>query len=595
MTSRNDIELPINVDKPAMEWSSDIMAEMIRRLDLKYLAMNPGASYRGLHDSLVNYLGNRDPQMLLCLNEGHAVAIAHGYAKITDAPMGCLLHSNVGLMAGLMQIFNAWCARVPMVVIGAGGPIDADQRRPWVDWIHTTADQGALLRNFTKWDNTPMSAQAAVEALLRAQQIARTAPKGPTYVCLDAGLQEEALDTATFEMPDIARFQPGPPPYPAPSALKEMAARLIAAKRPLLFIGKVSRRSEDWNRRVKLAEALGARVVTDLRAGASFPTDHPLHGPAPRPNLPSESQALMRQADVILALDCVDLAGALRLTAAGGAARAFIIHCSTDSYVHNGWSMDHQALPTVDLKVLAEPDAVIEALLPFLDGATAEGKWEGVEPASHAMPAPPQLGDQPISYKELTYCLAQARAGRHFTIVRVGLGWASEYYPFHEPLDFLGWDGGGGLGAGPGMAIGVGLALRDSVRDGGRIAMTLIGDSDFLQGATALWTAAHYHIPVLLIVTNNRSNFNDEVHQEAVARERKRPVENKWIGMRIDDPSLDLVKLANAQGMEARGPVSLARDLPQALESAISAVAAGRPYLLDVMVTPTGAPLLKRS
>ncbi len=591
MTSRKDIELPSNVGKPAMEWSSDIMAEMIRRLDLKYLAMNPGASYRGLHDSLVNYLGNRDPQMLLCLNEGHAVAIAHGYAKITDEPMGCLLHSNVGLMAGLMQIFNAWCARVPMVVIGAGGPIDADQRRPWVDWIHTTADQGALLRNFTKWDNTPASAPAAVEALLRAQQIARTAPKGPTYVCLDAGLQEEALETAAFEMPDIARFQPGPPPYPSPLALKEMADLLSAAKRPLLFIGKVSRRQDDWDRRVKLAETLGARVLTDLRAGASFPTDHPLHGPAPRPNLPPESQALMRQADVILALDCVDLAGALRLTAAAGRASATIIHCSVDSYVHNGWSMDHQALPPVDLKVLAEPDAVIEALLPTLEGATALGKWEGAAPASHAAPPPPELGDQAISYKELTYCLAQARAGRQFTIVRVGLGWASEYYPFHEPLDFLGWDGGGGLGAGPGMAIGAGLALRDT----GRVPMTLIGDSDFLQGATALWTAAHYNIPVLIIVTNNRSNFNDEVHQEAVARARKRPVENKWIGMRIDDPSLDLVKLANAQGVEASGPVTRARDLPQALETAIRAVADGRPFLLDIVVTPTGSPLLKRS
>ncbi len=592
MTSSKDIELPINVDKPAIEWSSDIMAEMIRRLDLKYLAMNPGASYRGLHDSLVNYLGNRDPQMLLCLNEGHAVAIAHGYAKITDEPMGCLLHSNVGLMAGLMQIFNAWCARVPMVVIGAGGPIDADQRRPWVDWIHTTADQGALLRNFTKWDNTPGSAAAAVEALLRAQQIARTAPKGPTYVCLDAGLQEEAIEPAAIDMPDIARFQPGPPPYPSPLAVKQMAERLSSAKRPLLFIGKVSRRKDDWDRRVKLAEMLGARVVTDLRAGASFPTDHPLHGPAPRPNLPPESQALMRQADVILALDCVDLAGALHLTAAGGgAASAYIIHCSTDSYVHNGWSMDHQALPTVDLKVLAEPDIVIQALLPSLKEASAQGKWDGIAPASQVAPPPPELGDNAISYKELTYCLAQARAGRRFTIVRVGLGWASEYYPFHEPLDFLGWDGGGGLGAGPGMAVGAGLALRDS----GRIPMTLIGDSDFLQGATALWTASHYNIPALIIVTNNHSNFNDEVHQEAVARTRKRPVENKWIGMRIDNPSLDMVKLANAQGVDALGPVTRARDLPQALETAIRAVEEGRPYLLDIIVTPTGGPLLKRS
>jgi len=594
MARLEDIELPVNVGNPAIAWSSDVMAEMVRRLGVKYIAMNPGASYRGLHDSLVNYLGNRDPQMLLTLSEGHAVAIAHGYAKVTEEPMGCLLHSNVGLMNGLMQIFNAWCARVPMTIIGAVGPIDAAERRPWVDWIHTTADQGAMLRNYVKWDNTPASIGASIEALLRAQQIARTAPKGPVYVCLDAGLQEKPNEQTLDDLPDMARYQPGPTPAPSPVAIDEMVKRLTEAKRPLLFIGKVSRDKADWDRRVKLAEMLGARVVTDLRAGAAFPTDHPLHGPDPRPNLPKVSQDLMRQADVILAFDCVDLAGALQLIAGSGApAKAYMIHCSIDSYVHNGWSMDHQGLPAVDLRVLAEPDATIAALLPALaaKGASGKGKWEGVAPASHAVPAAPELGDRVITYKELTYCLNEARKNRKFTIVRFSLGWASEYYPFHEPLDFLGWDGGGGLGAGPGMGIGAGLALRGS----DRVAMTLLGDSDFLQGATALWTAAHYRIPVLIIVCNNKSNFNDEIHQEAVAKERNRPVENKWIGMRIDDPPCDIKKLSEGQGVEASDPVARAGDLPAALEKAIRAVEEGRPYVLDLTVVPTGGPLLKRA
>ena len=594
MARLEDIELPVNVGNPAIEWSSDVMAEMLRRLGVKYFAMNPGASYRGLHDSLVNYLGNRDPQMLLTLSEGHAVAIAHGYAKVTEEPMGCLLHSNVGLMNGLMQIFNAWCARVPMTIVGAVGPIDAAERRPWVDWIHTSADQGAMLRNYVKWDNTPASVPATVEALLRAQQIARTAPKGPVYVCLDAGLQEKPSEQTLEDLPDMARYQPGPTPAPAPVAVEEMAQRLMAAKRPLLFIGQCSRKTEDWDRRVKLAETLGARVVTDLRVGASFPTDHPLHGPAPRPNLPKESQDLMRQADVILAMNCIDLAGALQLIAGGGGpAKAYMIHCSVDSYVHNGWSMDHQGLPAVDLRVLAEPDATVEALLPALiaKGANGKGKWEGVAPADHAIPAAPDLGDKPITYKELTYCLSQARKNRKFTIVRFSLGWASEYYPFHEPLDFLGWDGGGGLGAGPGMGIGAGLALRGS----DRVAMTLLGDSDFLQGATALWTAAHYRIPVLIIVCNNKSNFNDEIHQEAVAVERKRPVENKWIGMRIDDPAVDIRKISEAQGVEASDPITRASQLQAALETAIRAVEGGRPYVLDLTMIPTGGPLLKRA
>ena len=216
MTGDSKVEKPVRVYNAPMAWTSDVMAEMVRRLDLKYLAMVPGASYRGFHDSLVNYLGNRNPQMLLCLNEDDAVAIAHGFARVTGEPMGCVLHSNVGLMHGLMEIFNAWCARVPMIVIGATGPMAADQRRPWVDWVHTAKDQGALLRNFTKWDDQPTSVSAAVESFLRANQIARTAPKGPVYVCLEADLQERPFDASTMKLPDMARYLPGPSPTHPP-------------------------------------------------------------------------------------------------------------------------------------------------------------------------------------------------------------------------------------------------------------------------------------------------------------------------------------------------------------------------------------------
>jgi thiamine pyrophosphate-dependent acetolactate synthase large subunit-like protein len=360
-----------------------------------------------------------------------------------------------------------------------------------------------------------------------------------------------------------------------------------------MFIGRVSRRQDDWERRVQLAEALGAKVVTDLRAGASFPTDHPLHGPVPRPNLPPASQELFRQADVILALDAVDLAGALQLAKSGGPCAAKIIHCSVDSYVHNGWSMDHQALPPVDIRVLADPDAAVAALLPAVvaAGAKPAATWDGKARTLKTQPVPPQLDAGPISYAQLTHCLAKVRARRETTIVRVGLGWASEHYPFRDPLDFLGWDGGGGLEAGPSMAVGAALALAGTKR----IALTLVGDSDFLQGATALWTASHYRLPALIIVTNNHSNYNDEIHQEQVARERHRPVENKWIGMRMDDPQLDLVQLANAQGVEAAGPIDNAADLMAAIDRAFEVVGAGRPYLLDVIVTPSGGPLLKRA
>jgi thiamine pyrophosphate-dependent acetolactate synthase large subunit-like protein len=185
-------------------WGSDVVAEVLRTLDIPYIALNPGASYRWLHDSLVNYLGNRAPQMLLCLHDETAVSLAQGYAKASDRMMAAALHANVGLMHGSMPIFDAWCDRMPVLILGATGPWDAARRRPWIDWIHTCSDQGQLIRNFTKWDNQPGSVRAAVEAILRAAQIAQTAPRGPVYVNLDSAVQEEKLEQLP-QLPDVAR------------------------------------------------------------------------------------------------------------------------------------------------------------------------------------------------------------------------------------------------------------------------------------------------------------------------------------------------------------------------------------------------------
>ena len=174
-------------------WGSDVVARMLRAVDIPYVALNPGSSFRGLHDSLVNHLGNERPQMLLCLHEEHAVAIAHGYAKVTERPMAVILHANVGLMHGAMAIYNAWCDRVPMVILGATGPVDAAARRPWIDWLHTAKDQGALIRPYVKWDDQPASVAAAIESLVRAANLARSVPRAPTYVCLDVAMQEQRL------------------------------------------------------------------------------------------------------------------------------------------------------------------------------------------------------------------------------------------------------------------------------------------------------------------------------------------------------------------------------------------------------------------
>jgi thiamine pyrophosphate-dependent acetolactate synthase large subunit-like protein len=164
----------------------------------------------------------------------------------------------------------------------------------------------------------------------------------------------------------------------------------------------------------------------------------------------------------------------------------------------------------------------------------------------------------------------------------VSLSWQGGWWPFRHPLDYLGSDGGGGVGGGPGISVGAALALKGS----GRLPIAVCGDGDFLMGVTAIWTAVHYRIPLLFVVANNRSFYNDEVHQERVALMRNRPVENKWIGQRMNDPEIDLAQMARAQGARGFGPITRAADLPQVFAEAIAAVESGEVAVVDVRVEP---------
>ena len=580
----DNLERPVNVvssTEPA--WASDVAAAMLHATGIKYVSLNPGASYRGFHDSLVNFLGNRAPQLLLCLHEDHAVSIAHGYAKATDEPMACVLHSNVGLLHGLMGIFNAWCDRVPMLVLGATGPVEIEKRRPWIDWIHTAKDQGALLRNFVKWDDEPRSPEGIVEAFLRSAQITRRAPSAPVYICLDAGLQEQRL-TKPVTLPDASRFAPAEDPCAPQDVVDRIAGLLATARAPLILIGRLSKRQEDWDRRVRLAELLGAPVLTSVRERSAFPTEHPLHAAPPSYWVSPEMKEAIRSADVILSLNWVDLNGLLQqITRSTAEITSRIVHVSLDSLLHNGWSMDHFGLPPVDQPVLAGPDAFVGQLLPALEKRlNGKSKWDRASRNPVSAPAYSDGAASQIESRDIEVALTKARGTRKFTLAHVNIGWSGSAYHFREPLDFLGHDGGGGLGAGPGITVGAALALKGS----GRPVVSVLGDGDFLQAATALWTASHYSLPALFIVSNNRSNFNDEIHQETVAKVRGRPVENRWIGQRIDDPAVDIAALARSQGVDAEGPVKTVPELERAIERGLKAVAAGKPYLIDAHVTP---------
>jgi thiamine pyrophosphate-dependent acetolactate synthase large subunit-like protein len=580
-TAAGSVERPASLPGGNALFGSDVVADVLRALEIPFVALNPGASYRGLHDSLVNHLGNATPQMLLCLHEEHAVAIAQGWAKVTGRPMAVVVHSNVGLFHATMAIFNAWCDRMPVLVLGATGPVDSVKRRPWIDWIHTAQDQGALVRNYVKWDAQPASPEAAREALLRAAWMAGTAPMGPVYVNLDAAMQEAPLEQPLAPL-ETARFVPGMTSAAPGELVAEAVALLRGAARPLIMAGRVTRDPAAWSRRVALAEALGARVVTDLKLGAAFPTDHRLHVAAPATFALPETARAIAEADVILSLDWVDLAGTLRAACGGAMPAAKVIQVSLDHTLHNGWSMDHQGLPPVDLFLAAAPEVAVAGMLERLGHGEVSPVVETVVETTDA--PPPGAINVPL----LAASLRRAVAGQRVSLLHLPISWDGAAWPFRHPLDFIGGDGGGGIGGGPGISVGAALALTGS----GRLPVSICGDGDFLMGATSLWTAVHYGIPLLLIVANNRSFFNDELHQERVARMRGRPVENRWIGQRIADPDIDHAGLARAQGAAGFGPVTEAAELEAVFGTAVATVQAGGVAVVDVRVTPGYTPAM---
>jgi acetolactate synthase-1/2/3 large subunit len=309
-----------------------------------------------------------------------------------------------------------------------------------------------------------------------------------------------------------------------------------------------------------------------------------LHAGNPGVYLAPEAKDALRTADVVLSLDWIDLAGTLK-TALGAATPPQVIQASLDHVLHNGWSMDHQGFPPVDIHLVADPDAVVAALLAAI-GPPDRPLSTSAAIADPASTAP--VADGPISVDAMACALRAATAGRDVSLLHLPLSWNGAAWPFRHPLDFLGSDGGGGVGAGPGLAVGAALALRET----GRLPIAVMGDGDFLMGATALWTAVHYRIPLLIVIANNGSFFNDEVHQERVARMRSRQVANKWIGQRIADPEIDLAGIASAQGADAFGPVTRADMLEAVFTDAVAATSQGRTAVVDVRVAPGYTPAM---
>jgi acetolactate synthase I/II/III large subunit len=574
------------------EYGSDLVVETLRMLDVPYVALNPGASFRGLHDSFVNFPGG-GPEMVQCCHEEIAVAVAMGYAHATGKPMAAALHNVVGLQHGSMAIYNAWCERMPMLVLGGTGPMASEQRRNWIDWVHTALVQGNQVRDYVKWDDQPASLPDIVTGLLRAYRIAMTEPKGPVYLCYDLALQEAPIPEP-MALPDADRFRPPLPVAPDPDALAEAAGLLAGATWPVIVTDATGRYRETIPALTELAELLAAPVVS--AGGYSLPGNHPL-------NVSARRGEVLRQADVVLALDVADLAGALGtgVLAQYDASQhvspeAKVIHISVWDLLQHSWAADYERLQPVDLPITAATRLAVPQLLELCRRAMADNAGSAERVAQRrkdveAIHAAIQEGRRtaternwastPISADRLFGELQQAVKDVPWTFVNGGPGGRGGW-DITEPEQTVspGGASGGGLGSAAGAAIGAALALRET----DRLFVSVQGDGDFLYAPSSLWTAANLRLPMLTIVNNNRSYGNDEGHQEHVALTRGRPVENKGVGIYIEDPAPDNSSIANGFGVEGLGLVTDPDKLGDVLRRAVDIVSKEkRPVLVDVL------------
>jgi acetolactate synthase I/II/III large subunit len=574
----------------AKRWQSDIIVDLIKQFGFPYIALNPGASYRGLHDSLVNYGGN-DPPMLLCQHEKIAVQIAHGYAKVTGKPMIAIVHDVVGLLHATMGIYYAYIDRAPVFVIGATGPMDESKRRPFIDWIHTANVQGEQIRNYVKWDYQPGSIEGVPDSFARAYATMMTEPQGPVYMCYDAWLQEQPL-TKPIPLPK-PRDAKVPVSMAAESqALGQVADRLLAAKFPVLMAEYVGRSPDGFTNLVELAETVGAAVY-DVNARLNFPNRHPLNM--------SMDKSVFRQADLILTLDVRDweksthtIERTKREAVALYPDQCEMIEIGFGDIGISKWSMDYTRMPNCALRVLGDTATAIPELTRLCQARINENPKlaNSIERRARAITelhdamfirwaqqAKTDWDAQPITVPRLAAEIWDAIKDEDWVLTACTLqDWVRRLWTFDKPYRHA----GGPLGTGTQIGISLGVALAH--RGTGRLVVDVQPDGDLMFDAGALWTAAKNEIPFLIVMFNNRAYYNDWEHQIHVAEHRGTPAERAHIGQDISGPNPDFARLATSCGWYAEGPIDNPNDIAPALARAIAKVKAGQPALVDTVV-----------
>jgi len=591
-------EMPHLVGKP----NSDFMVDVIKSLNIDYVYSNPASSFRGLHESLINYGKNTKPEFITCMHEESSVAMAHGYFKATGKPQLMLCHGTVGLMHATMAVYNAWADRVPLIMIG-GNDLDAAKRPPGVPTFHSAQDIGALVRDFTKWDDMPVSAQHFAQSFVRAYRYAMTPPYGPVLLSLDAGLQDAPVDDGHLYIP---RYVASAPPHADLNALREAAKLLVAAENPVIVVDKMARTEAGVTSLVQLAELLQVPIVDQL-GRMNMPNTHYL-------NQTASAQNLIRNADVIMGLECRDFWNTVNQWIDNGDEHGHgnreqrikpntkLITISSMELNTKSNFQDFQRFQVTDIGMAADSEASLPYLIEAVKAAIPSDKKAAIEKLGEALKKAYQQARErlrqtaalgwdasPISTARLNAEVYNAVKNEDWSLVTSTgntSGWSERLFKMDKHYRWLGGSGASGLGYGLPASVGAAHANKAL----GRFSVSIQGDGDMMYAPGALWTAAHHDIPLLTVMHNNRGYHQEVMHVQRLSNRRNRVASlGKTagpIGTSIDTPNIDYAGLARSQGWWAKGPITDPKDLGPALKEAVEVVKKGQPALIDSVTQP---------
>jgi acetolactate synthase-1/2/3 large subunit len=554
--------------------ASDYMVDIFKSLDFEYMFSMCASSFMGIHESILNYAGNRNPESITCTHEEISVAMANGYAKIEGKPVLVCAHSTVGAQHAAMAVYDAWCDRVPIYLV-LGNTQDAEHRRGEVYWVHSAQDPGALLRDMTKWDDNPASLAHFAESAVRAYKIAMTPPMGPVAVVVDDHMQEQNVP-ADLRVPRVA--VPAPPAGDS-GAVAEAARLLVAAENPVILASRVARTPAGLKLMVELAETLQAGVV-DSRHRLNFPNRHPLSGGSPG------------EADVILALEHGDISNAVRQARERNAK---VISLSSTHLFQRSNYQDVMRYAEVDLAIAADAEATLPALIEEIRRLTTDVRREAFRRRGERVAAANRQTYErargeaangwdasPVSTARLAMELWAQLKNEDWSYVTGWVNWPLRLWTFEQHHQYIGRAGGEGVGYFAPASVGAALANKKH----GRISVAIQPDGDLMVAPGALWTAARYQIPLLVVMQNNRAYHQEVMWFQRAALQRQRSLELTQVGFGLGNPDIDFAKLAESMGVASSGPITDPKDLAAAIRRGLAVVKGGEPYLIDVVTQP---------